>query len=136
MLSTENNKIIASLFLQLVSRHNVDELCKMVSPGWRMHGGPPNLSEGPEGVRELFSTFGSIEQQWVVEDMIAEGDKVVIRATNTCRQDSFFGVPAQAVQQTFTAIFIHKIVNGRIAETWRNANDLGRLLQLGAKISP
>lgn len=132
----ENNKAIAARFLDLVSGHQVDELCRMVSPNWRMHGGPPNLSPGPEGIRELFATFGSIEQQWTLEDTIAEGDKVVVRATNTCRQDSFFGVPAQGVQQTFSAMFIHKIVDGKIAETWRNANDLGRLLQLGAKIVP
>lgn len=108
----------------------------MVSPTWRMHGGPPNLSPGPDGIRELFSTFGQIEQTWAIADVIAEADKVVVRATNTCNQESFLGIPSHGRQQTFTAMFVHQIENGKIVETWRNADDLGRLLQLGAKIVP
>jgi hypothetical protein len=33
-------------------------------------------------------------------------------------------------------MFIHRIGDGQILETWRNADDLGRLLQLGARIEP
>jgi predicted ester cyclase len=99
-----------------------------------MHGGPPKLSPGPEGVRELFGTFGTIDQEWIIEDIVAEGDKVVVRAINTCLQESFLGVPSHGQRQTFTAMFIHQIVDGKIVETWRNADDLGRLLQLGARI--
>jgi ketosteroid isomerase-like protein len=132
----EDNKAIARRFLQLVAEHNIPELCEMVSPTWRMHGGPPALPPGPGGIRTLFGTFGQIEQEWTIEDVIAEGDKVVVRATNTCLQDSFFGVPAHGRRQRFTATFIHQIADGKIVETWRNADDLGRLLQLGAKIEP
>ncbi|HEY9629312.1 MAG TPA: ester cyclase [Coleofasciculaceae cyanobacterium] len=134
MTNIETKKAIAQRFLELVSEHKITELCEMVSPSWRMHGGPPNLSPGSDGIRELFVTFGTIEQQWIVEDVIAEGDKVVVRATNLCRQESFLGIPAHNRQQQFTATFIHHITNGKIVETWRNADDLGRLLQLGARI--
>ncbi len=136
MVSLEENKAIARRFLELVSEHNIPELCNMVSPNWTMYGGPPNLSPGPDGIRELFGTFGRIEQHWAIDDVVAEGDKVVVRATNTCNQESFFGVPSYGQQQTFTAMFIHQIVDGKIVETWRNADDLGRLLQLGARIVP
>ena len=91
--------------------------------------GPPR---GPEGLRTLFATFGSVRQSWVIDDVIAEGDRVVVRATNTCEQDEFLGIPATGIAQLFTATFTHRMAGGRIAETWRNADDLGRLLQLGA----
>lgn len=135
-MNFEDNKTLARRFLELVSEYKIVELCDMVSPTWRMHGGPPNLSSGPDGIRELFSTFGTIEQEWTIEDMIAEADKVVVRATNTCVQEKFLGIPAHGRQQTFTATFIHQIVDGKIVETWRNADDLGRMLQLGARIEP
>ena len=77
-----------------------------------------------------------IDQTWTIEDVIAEGDKVVVRATNTCVQESFFGIPGHGRPQTFTATFIHRIADGKVHETWRNADDLGRLLQLGARIEP
>ena len=54
--------------------------------------------------------------------------------TNSCEQQSFFGVPGRGIRQVFAAIFIHRVVDGRVAETWRCADDLGRLLQLGARI--
>ena len=49
---------------------------------------------GPAGMRELFRTFGRIDQTWTIDDTIAEGDKVVVRATNSCLQESFLGIPA------------------------------------------
>ena len=84
----------------------------------------------------LFGTFGPIEQTWTVDDVIAEGDRVVVRATNNVIQDEFMGIPAAGVRQVFTATFIHRIAEGKIAETWRNADDLGRMLQLGVRLLP
>ena len=60
---------------------------------------------------------------------------MVVRAINTCEQDSFLDVPAAGVTQRFTATFTHRVADGLIAETWRNADDLGRLMQLGATFS-
>lgn len=136
MSMIEENKAIARRFLELVSEHKVEELCAMVSPDWRMYGGPPGLPPGPEGIRHLFGTFGRIQQTWTIEHVVAEGDKVVVRATNRVEQDSFLGIPGQGRTQTFTAMFLHRIAGGTIVETYRNADDLGRVLQLGARIVP
>ena len=136
MSNLEENKIIARRWMELISEHNIEAICEMTAPNWTMHGGPPKLSQGHDGVRELFQTIGPIDQKWTIEDIIAEGDKVVVRATNTCVQESFFGIPGRGIKQTFSAIFIHSIIDGKIIETWRNADDLGRLFQLGARIEP
>ncbi len=68
-------------------------------------------------MRRLFETLGQIKQQWIIEDVLAEGDKVAVRATNNCTQESFLGVPSYGRPQTFTATFIHRIINGKIQET-------------------
>jgi len=91
---------------------------------------------GPQGVLKLFQSFGNIKQEWTIQDVIAENDKVVVRASNTCLQERFFDIASNGHEQKFTAIFIHHIKDGKIEETWGNADDLGRLLQLGAKIVP
>ncbi|MEH2332431.1 ester cyclase [Nostoc sp.] len=136
MSSIEDNKIIAQRWIELISEHKIEEICEITAPTWKMHGGLPGLPLGPEGVCKLFGSFGPIRQKWTIEDVIAEGDKVVVRATNTCIQESFLGIPGRGRQQTFTATFIHYIADGKIIETWRNADDLGRVLQLGARIEP
>jgi len=129
------NKAIAGRFLDLVAAHDIDGLSGMVTPTWTMHGGPPNLPTGPAGIRALFGTFGRIEQVWTINDVIAEGDKVVIRATNWCVQDVFFNLPAAGIEQVFTATFTFRIEGGMVAEIWRNADDLGRYFQLGGVLT-
>jgi len=135
-VTLEDNKRIARRFLELVDAEAVEELCTMIAPTWTMYGGPPNLPMGPAGIYELFRAIGPIDQRWMVDDVIAEDDKVVVRATNSCSQASFFGIEGHGTWQTFTATFIHRIVGGKILTTWRNADDLGRLFQLGAHIVP
>jgi hypothetical protein len=136
MSDIEANKTTARRWIRLVSEHKIDELIAMTAPTWTMLGGPPNLPAGAEGIRVLFQTIGPVEQTWTIEEVIAEGDKVVVRATNTCRQDSFFGVPGNGRWQIFTATFILRIADGMVLQTWRNADDLGRIFQLGGQIVP
>ena len=136
MTSIDDNKRLARRWLELVSEHRVEEICALTADDWIMQGGPPALPAGPAGVRELFRTMGAIEQTWTVDDVIAEGDPVVVRATNIVIQDSFFGVPAAGRVQRFTATFTFQIAGGKVVRTWRNADDLGRLLQLGARLVP
>jgi hypothetical protein len=130
------NKMLACLWLELITDGKIEEICSITSPTWRMHGGPPAMPAGHEGVRFLFGTFDDIQQRWTVDQIIAEGNKVVIRAMNSCMQNSFFGIPASGKQQVFACTFIFLIVDGLIQETWRNADDLGRLLQIGARLMP
>ena len=132
----EQNKIVAQNWLEFISEGDVEAICHITDPSWKIHGGLPGLPPGPEGVRKLFASFGPIQQEWTIEEIIADRDKVVVRATNKCLQESFLGVPSFGRQQIFSAIFIHRIIDGKIFETWRNADDLGRLLQIGGKIIP
>ncbi|HWO08742.1 MAG TPA: nuclear transport factor 2 family protein [Polyangiaceae bacterium] len=132
----EENKRLAKHWLDAISEHRVEEICALTAPAWQMHGGPPALPPGPAGVRTLFAAFGPVTQRWAIDLILAEGELVAMRATNRCEQESFFGIPAAGRQQTFTATFIHRIAGGLIQETWRNADDLGRVLQLGARIEP
>jgi predicted ester cyclase len=136
MTDIERNKRLAVRWLELVSAGDIEEMRRMTSPTWTMEGGPPNLPAGHEGLRVLFDDIGEIEQTWTIDDVIAEGDKVVVRATNHCTQESFFGVPGRGIEQVFTATFTFQILEGLVARTWRNAADLQRLLQLGARILP
>jgi predicted SnoaL-like aldol condensation-catalyzing enzyme len=136
MSTIEDNKRIALRWFDLVTQGRVEELCAMTAPTWTMHGGPPSLPAGPEGIRALFASFGRIEQTWSIQDVIAEGDRVAVRAWNSCLQESFLGIPSYGRRQEFSATFIFRIVDGQVHEIWRNADDLGRVLQLGARIEP
>jgi hypothetical protein len=129
------HKDLAVSWLRHLNEGRMDDILRTTAPHWRMSGGPPDLPSGPDGIRALFAHLGPIEQTWEIADVIAEGDRVVVRATNTCIQESFLGVPAAGIAQVFTATFTFRIADGLVHEIWRNADDLGRLLQLGARIT-
>ena len=133
-MNTEMNKALAREWFDFVGAGFVDEICDMTAPEWTMTGGLPGMPPGPAGVRMLFDSFGRIEQEWTIEDMIAEGNKVVVRAINKCRQENFLGIPSYGKEQVFSATFIFEFNNGKVVKTWRNADDLGRIIQLGASI--
>ncbi len=73
------------------------------------------------------------DQQRIVEDLVAEGDRVVARVTNRgTHRSAYLGIPPTGKQVRFTAIGIYRIAGGRIAESWVIKDDISILQQLGA----
>ena len=74
---------------------------------------------------------------FTVEDMIAEGDKVVDRMTwQATHQGPFMGIPPTGNRLTVTEIHINRIAEGRIVERWAQPDLLGLMQQLGAVPAP
>jgi predicted ester cyclase len=68
-----------------------------------------------------------------IEDLIAEGDKVVSRNVVTgTHQGEYMGLPPTGKSVTYNEIFIVRFANGRIAETWGVVDVLSQMRQLGA----
>ena len=72
------------------------------------------------------------------EDLIAEGDKVVERWTNSGSYTGapFFGAPPNGNKFSVGGISIYRIENGRIVEHWGEMDFLGLLQQLGMIPAP
>ena len=130
------NKRIALNWFDYISRGDLEAVCSIISPSWRMHGALPGMPAGREGVRMLLASFGPVRQHWTIEDIIEENGKVVLRATNHCFQENLLGIPSYGRPDIFPSVFIHHIKEGLIDETWRTGDDLGRMLQNGARILP
>ncbi len=69
---------------------------------------------------------------YTIEDLIAEGDKVVARwsAQGTHRGD-FMGIPPTNKQVRFSEIEIIRVVDGKAVEEWEELDRLGLMTQLG-----
>jgi predicted ester cyclase len=69
---------------------------------------------------------------FTIEDIIAEGDTVVVRQTaRGTHQGDLMGIPPTGKQVSGTGITITRVVNGKAVEDWFNGDDLGLLQQLG-----
>jgi predicted ester cyclase len=64
--------------------------------------------------------------------MIAEGDKVVYRASaKGTHQGEFMGIAATGKQVTLTTIVISRIVDGKFQEDWESLDGIYLLQRLG-----
>jgi steroid delta-isomerase-like uncharacterized protein len=90
------------------------------------------------GAALLKEVFGRLHRAFpdlhvTIEDLIAEGDKVVARNTVTgTHQGEYMGLPPTGRSITYNEIFIVRFADGRIAETWGVVDVLSQLRQLGA----
>ena len=68
-----------------------------------------------------------------IEDLIAEGDKVVARwRARATHQGEYMGIPPTGKEVEFTGISIYRIEAGKIAESWNEEDELGLMRQIGA----
>jgi steroid delta-isomerase-like uncharacterized protein len=71
--------------------------------------------------------------RYTIEDMVAEGDRVVSRWTaRGTHTGSLLNIPPTGKLVTVTGISIDRLVNGRVVEGWTEFDSLGMLQQLGA----
>jgi predicted ester cyclase len=77
--------------------------------------------------------------QHAVEDVLVDGDKVVLRTTVTGTQDGPFAMthaafPATGKSVRFEQIHILRIARGVVVEEWMTLDAIAMLRQLGLKI--
>ena len=138
-MTIEQNKDIARRFIQEVfveaDPSAVDELATedFTPHSWgEMPPGRDGLKAAQKRVMQ-----GLADARMTIEDVIAEGDKVVVRLTSHGRHDGeFMGMPASGKEYDISEIHIFRIVDGKVAEHWRDADMLGLMQQIGALPAP
>ncbi len=119
---------------------NVDLLDELLAPDYVNHTpATPELPAGSEGVKAVVSMFRSAmpDLRVVIEDMIAEGDKVASRYTlEGTHKGNLFGVAPTGQQLSIKSITVERVSDGKIREHWRNTDELGMMRQLGVLAPP
>lgn len=96
---------------------------------------PPGPSGFKQNVSALRTAFPDIE--FTTEDIIAEGDKVVIRAVGRgTHRGELLGVEPTGREATLSAVVIFRIADGQIVERRAQTDTVGMLRQLGAFPAP
>lgn len=131
-LMERNNKEIARRFIAEVwNAGNLDLADELVHPAYAV----PGVGSGPEGVKQNVSAFRAAfpDLEWAIEDVIAEGDKVVLRLMlHGTQRGEFHGIPPTGKRVTMQEIVIWEILDGRLRSGWFAFDGLGLRVQLGA----
>jgi steroid delta-isomerase-like uncharacterized protein len=115
---------------ELISK-TIDEL---VEADVLIHTPSPVETTGAQAIKEVFARLLQAfpDLHITVEDLIAEGDKVVSRNSVTgTHQGEYMGLPPTGKTVTYNEIFVFRFINSRIAETWGIVDVLSQMQQLG-----
>jgi steroid delta-isomerase-like uncharacterized protein len=136
-MSAEQNKDLAiRLVEEIFNRGSVDLVDEYMAPNFvEREELPPGIPRDREGVkmltRMLHSAFPDFKAK--IEDVISEGDKVVISQTWSGTQNGeFMGVPPTGKRVSFGVIDIIRFSDGKVAEHWGQMDSMGLMQQLGA----
>ena len=139
-MSAEESKATMHRYLGVFEQGNIDLLDELLAPDYTNHSpATPDLPTGPEGVKAVVSMFRSAmpDLRVVVEDMIAEGDKVATRYTlEGTHEGELFGVPPTGQRLSIKSITVERVSDGKIIEHWRVTDELGMMQQLGVIPAP
>lgn len=128
----KNKAIVQNAYEKIWNQGNLDAADKFFTADYVYHAVPE--IHGAEGVKQHVAALrtSSPDFHLSIEDMIAEGDKVVSRWTGGGTQESeFMGIPSSGKKVNLTGILISRIENGKIAEEWETSDQLGLLQLLG-----
>ena len=95
---------------------------------------PPGTPAGPEGAKpllaQLTTTFPDLKL--TIEDILQDGNKVVVRARMAGTQkEAFMGVPSKDRKMDIQVVDIHEFKDGKIVRTWHTEDWMSGLRQLG-----
>lgn len=117
---------------------HLDKIEEFVAPNYIRHTshtvGEGRDFHGPAGFRQAIAVFrsGFPDAHFTLEDILVDGDKVVVRWTcQGTHQGVFRGIAPTGKRVKFTGIAIYRITDGKIVERWAEEDGLSLFEQLG-----
>lgn len=138
LMSLEKNKAIIRRLVEAFNRHNPALLDEFIATDFVDGRDTPSELRGLENFKKFEASFnrGFPDVQETIEDIIAEGDRVWVieKVTGThAGRWSFLGMifAPTGKRTSFTAVWIYRIVDGKIVERKSVTDMLFFLQQLG-----
>jgi steroid delta-isomerase-like uncharacterized protein len=124
-LSAEANKTLVRREQEELWNHSGDlDAAEELFASGQVEAAKQEAADFRRGFPDVIST---------VEDLIAEGDKVVARwRSRATHQGDYMGIPPTGKEVEFTGISFYRIEEGKIAESWTVKDQFGLMRQIGA----
>ncbi len=133
MAEEENKAIVRRTWEELFNQGKLATADELISASFINHaasGSPP----GPTSFRQLVMFYRNAfpDVKFTIEDMLAEGDKVVMRNSfSGTHQGVFMGIAPTGRRVSQEQIHIVRVANGQVVEHWAVRDDLSLMRQLG-----
>ena len=122
----EKNKALVRRFWEAVANADLDTLDELLAPDFVDHSLLEGQDSGREGYKQQVAGQHAAlsDVRCVIEDQVAKGDKVVTRITWRSVHDrgEYFGLMPRDKAVVVTAMSMHRIEGGKVAEEWTEDN--------------
>ena len=131
----KNKSALRLVFEEVWNKGNFAVLDETHEPNWVSHFMPPGMPPGNEGFKQFVKMYRTAfpDLHFTVDDVIAEGDKVVLRWTATgTHKGKLMNFDPTFKKGTTTGITISRFNDkGKSVEAWSQFDQVGQLQQLG-----
>ena len=135
-MSESGNRVVVQRFLEeVINQGRLEQADEIVAEDFVELDPLPGQRQGREGLKEVIGMLRAAfpDMHWVVDEMIAEGEKVVTRFTWTgTQQGTFMGIPATGRSVVVKGVVIDRIVGGMMTDSRILMDTMGMMQQLGA----
>ncbi|MFC5521078.1 ester cyclase [Polaromonas jejuensis] len=135
-MTTEANKVTMHRFVEFINTANEKLAEELISIDAIFHvPGQPEPMRGPVGYLTIIGMMraGFPDIQWVLDELVVEGEKVAARFTmRGTHQGTFFGVPPSGRKIVVQAMNFYRLSDGKFVEEHGQPDMLGLLQQIGA----
>ena len=131
----DDNKALVRRFIDYINNDPFAPIDEFFATSYAYHNSSmpdvKDLSSLKDFNAAAYRVFPDI--RFTIEDMVAEGDKVVYRASaRGTHKGEFMGIAPTGKEVTLTTIVISRIANGKFQEDWESLDGIYVLQQLGA----
>ncbi len=140
-MSEENKALVRHYFEEIWDKGNLDLIDELFTTNFVRHGptGTEGEVRGLEGFKGLVTMYRTAfpDLQVPIEELIAEGDRVVSRWTaRGIHQGELMGNAPTGNQLSVTGIIVDRISGDKIEEEWADYDTLHLLQQIGGVPQP
>ena len=133
-MSEENKAVVRAFVQECINKRDPSAGDRFLAPNYIDHTPGPDETPTRDGFKREFAAFlqSFPDMHTIIEDMVAEGDKVAMRISATAtHKGEFLGFAPTGKRIIVQGIFIYAVRNGQIFEQWEMLDSLGLMQQLG-----
>jgi steroid delta-isomerase-like uncharacterized protein len=129
-----NKEIVRGYVKAILMDRDFSKFTQFTAPGFYIdRSAVPEAIKGEQGLHTqmdmLYSAFPDLKL--AIVDIVAEGDKVVVRFEAPGTQTgTFAGIAPTGRKATWKGLVMYHVVDGKITEAWANWDDWGLIEQL------
>ena len=131
-----NKELVARLHTDVLDTGDLAPIDELIHPDYLNHEAAPGTPGGHDGFRHTvkFLRGAFPDLRFMIKDMLAEDDRVVVRCLfEGTRDGTFLGIPPTGRRVSTQHIHIYRIQDRMVAEHWACRDDISGFRQLGSQ---